>query len=91
MAARDSYFGAVTFGLITLGVFYDFQRGYRRDLRAAHRWREQRWNAWKALEKEYRDEVYRDMPPSVAELNARLNVAEKRAADDIAERFGPIT
>jgi hypothetical protein len=91
MAARDEYLAAAMLGLVSLGALYDFQRGYRRHLNAARKWREQRWNAWKALEKQYRDEVLAHRPPTVAEFNALTLAAERRAAAETTERFGPIS
>jgi hypothetical protein len=91
LLAQEHYAAAIIVALFALGAFADFQRRLRQDLNAARKWREQRWNAWKALEKQYRDEVLARMPPTVAEFNERTSAAEKRAADEIAERFGPIT
>jgi hypothetical protein len=91
MLAHGEYLAAAVFAFFSLGALYDFQRGYRRDLTAASRWRQQRWNALKALEQEYRAGVHANMPPTVAEFNARISAAKKRAAEEIAQRLGPLT
>jgi hypothetical protein len=91
MAARGEYMAAGILALVSLGALYDFQRGYRRDLSAARKWREQRWNTWKALEKTYRVEILTKRPPTAAEFNELTLAAERRAAAETTERFGPIT
>lgn len=91
MAANESYIGAVVFALIGMAGLWDFQRGYRRNLTAARKWREQRWNALKALAVEYRAEVHKNMPASIAELDLQLREAEQRAEAQIEERYGPLT
>ena len=91
MLARGEYLAAAALAFFSLGALYDLQREYRRDLTAARRWRQQRWNALKALEQGYRAEVHANMPPTVAEFNARVIAAEKRAAEEIAQRLGPLT
>jgi len=90
MLASGEYLAAGVLAFFSLGALYDFQREYRRDLTAARRWRQQRWNALKALEQEYRAEVHANMPSTVAEFNARIDAAEKRAAEEIAQRLGPL-
>jgi hypothetical protein len=90
MLSRGEYVAAAIFAFFSLGALYEFHRGYRRDLTAARRWRQQRWNALKALEQEYRAEVHANMPPTVAEFNALISAAEKRAAEEIAQRLGPL-
>jgi len=88
MAARGSYVGVLGFAAVTLAVWADFNRGYRNDLAAAKKWREMRWAKLKELEKRYRDEIYAQIPPSVADFDARLTSAERRARNEIAEQYG---
>jgi hypothetical protein len=91
MASRSEYVAMAILGVVSLGALYDFQREYRRDLNAARKYREMRWNEWQALEKKYRDECGAFMPPALAHLNERIYAAEKRAKDEITEKYGPIT
>jgi hypothetical protein len=91
MLSRGEYVAAAIFAFFSLGGLYEFQRRYRRDLTAARRWRQQRWNVLKALEQEYRAKVHANMPPTVAEFNTLIRAAEKRAAEEVAQRSGPLT
>jgi hypothetical protein len=90
LLARERYVAAIIVAPFVLGAFADFQRRLQQDLNAARKWREQRGNAWKALEQQYRDEVFAHMPPTVAEYNERIRAAEKRAAEETMARLGPI-
>lgn len=90
MAAHDSYWGMIVFAACGLAALVEFNRVYQKDLPAARKWREMRWNALKALEKQYRDEPPADPHKNPEELVAHWNAAERRAAKDTTDRYGPV-
>ena len=88
--------------LRTSDCFRPCGRGYKRDLAAARRWREYRWNNGSSFKTQYREDVRNRFfaaartaekvsgPQHLATLVKELNEAERRAAQEITQRLDPI-
>ncbi|TAJ40920.1 MAG: hypothetical protein EPO55_07420 [Reyranella sp.] len=90
LAAKGEFAGAVVAALLSAAFLADFLRDYCKEMKIAQKWRLDRWNALQELERKYRAEVYGRVPPKLDQLNDRIRDAEKRAAAEIQERFGPL-
>ncbi len=83
---RDSYFGAVAFGVVALIALVDFYLHFRRDRSAAQRWHAYRRAELEKLAKEYRDRAWEDYQKSLGSKGPDGQPVDVRGFDEEAKR-----
>lgn len=97
------YWPALATSCLGAAIVASLHRDHRRELEAAQRWRDLRWNEWQGLKARYVAEAHErfmteiraakdsgDEIPGLDEHETLIHAAERRADHEIAERFGPI-